>query len=133
MRRSVALLLAAPLTLTALVGCSTPKPVCVPRITVTPSEAHAGDTATVESPDVCEVTVPRDGWRVNISPTGDRGPSTTVTTSEAFDGSFSAEVTLPDDIPAGDASAGVENWDYSTCDDAASCVGPYGGLIVLPH
>jgi hypothetical protein len=131
MRRSVALLLAIPLTLTALVGCSAPKPVCVPRITVTPGEAHAGDTVTVESPDVCEVTVPRDGWRVVISPTGDRGPSTTVTTTEAFDGSFSAEVTLPDDIPAGAALAGVENWDYSTCDDSASCVGPYGALTIL--
>jgi hypothetical protein len=133
MRRSVALLLAVPLTLTALVGCSTPKPVCVPRITVTPGEAHAGDTVTVESSDVCEVTVPRDGWRVVISPTGDHGPSTTVTTSEAFDGSFSTEVTLPDDIPEGDASAGVENWDYSTCDDNASCAGPYSGFSVLPR
>jgi hypothetical protein len=133
MRRSVALLLAIPLTLTALVGCSAPKPVCVPRITVTPSEAHAGDTVTVESSDVCDVTVPRNGWRVVVSPTGDRGPKTTVTTSAAFDGAFSVTLTLPDDIPEGDASAGVENWDYSTCDDAASCAGPYSGFTVLPH
>lgn len=133
MRRSVTLLLAVPLGLTALVGCSASEPVCVPRLTVTPSQAHAGDTLTIESSDVCEVTVPRDGWRVVVSPTENRGPETAVTTLEAFDGSFSATVTLPDDIPEGDASAGVENWDYSTCDDTASCAGPYSGFTVLPR
>jgi hypothetical protein len=131
MRRFVALLISVSFLLTALAGCSAPAPACVPRMTVTPSPAHPGDTITLESSDVCEVTVPRDGWRIVVNPPGDSGPRIAATTSKTFDGSFSATVTLPHDIAPGDALAGVENWDYSTCDDRASCVGPFGDFTIV--
>ena len=133
MRRFVALLLCTPLVLTALVGCSTPAPVCVPRMSVTPNPAHPGDTIRVESSDVCKVAVPAEGWHVAVHPSGSSSGSVDVTTSEPFDGTFSVPLTLPEDFRLGEGSAGIENWDYSTCPDDASCASPYGSLDVTPR
>lgn len=132
MRRSATLLLGIPLVLTALAGCSAPAPVCVPRLSVTPNPAHPGDTIRIASSDVCDVAVPAEGWRVVVHPSGSSGSTVSVTTSAAFDGSFGTSVTLPEDFDEGEGSAGIENWDYSTCPDDASCAIVSGSFIVTP-
>ena len=99
---------------------------CVPRMTVSPRVAHPGDTVTLATRDVCDVSVPEGGWQVDAFPTGEDTPHVSVRTHEPLDGSWSVSVTLPADFRAGDAAFGIENWDYSTCPDDASCAGPFG-------
>ena len=131
MRRFVALLLSIPLTLMALAGCSAPAPACVPQLEVTPNPAHPGDRVQVRSSNVCGVAVPREGWRVDVSSGGEQHSVVSATTSQAFDGTFSVTVTLPNGIAEGDASAHIQNWDYSTCPDDASCIGASGYFTIV--
>lgn len=122
------------LALMTLNGCAMISPssgYCVPRVHVEPTSVRAGDTVTVVSEDRCEVTVPTGGWLVVAGHVGDGGNGPVqVRSSEPFDGSFRVDLQLPKDFPAGEAYAGVINWDYSTCPDTASCAGPLGGFTV---
>lgn len=105
---------------------------CVPRMTVSPEIAHAGDTVTLSSSDVCAVQVPDRGWEVTAKQPLERGRAVTVQSGDALDGSWAASVTLPADFPSGEVSFGIDNWDYSTCPYDASCAGPFGSFRVVP-
>jgi len=54
-------------------------------------------------------------------PTGQPELGVRLTVTDAFDGAFRVQMTVPTDFPAGAAFAGIENWDYSACSDNASC------------
>ena len=103
---------------------------CVPRFTVTPDTARAGDTVTFSTADECDVDVPDGGWRIGVS--DDRGvrDDDLVRSSGTFDGSWSVSVPLPADLRSGEGMLGIENWDYSSCPDNASCAGPFGNLTI---
>lgn len=51
---------------------------------------------------------------------------------DEFDGTFRVELDLPSGFPAGDAFAGVENWDYSECADTGSCASASASFTVTP-
>jgi len=120
----------------ALAGCATSsggdRGGCVPVMTVSPRVAHPGDTVTLSSSDVCAVMVPEGGWKVAARQPLEDGRAVTVRSDDALDGSWAASVTLPADFPTGEVSFGLENWDYSTCPDGASCAGPFGSFRVAP-
>ena len=54
----------------------------------------------------------------------------TVRSTAELDGHWSVSVELPDDFPAGETTAGIDNWNYSSCPDNASCAGPVGSFRV---
>lgn len=99
---------------------------CVPRLTVEPASAQPGDTVTVSSTDVCDDRVPKGGWAVTVQQPIEDGRRTTTRSADAFDGSWSVQVVLPSDFPSGEASVGIDNWDYSFCADNGSCAGVSG-------
>ncbi|WP_420369099.1 hypothetical protein [Curtobacterium sp. L1-20] len=103
---------------------------CVPRLTVRPGTAHPGDTVTVSSSDVCDVPVPDRGWTVSVRQPLEDGREVTVRSADPFDGSWSTSVALPADFPVGETSVGIDNWDYSSCDDGASCAAASGDFRV---
>lgn len=131
----LSILMVAALSL-ALSGCSTIGPgagsCVVPRVQVEPTVVHPGDTITVVAEDACDVRMPDDGWVVGAGHVGGGGTLVHVTSADALDGSFRVELQLPDDFPIGEAYAGIENWDYSTCPDNASCASPTGSFTVEP-
>jgi hypothetical protein len=103
---------------------------CVPQLTVRPGTAHPGDTVTVSSSDVCDVPVPDRGWTVSVRQPLEDGREVTVRSADPFDGSWSTSVALPADFPVGETSVGIDNWDYSSCDDGASCAAASGDFRV---
>lgn len=103
---------------------------CVPQLTVRPGTAHPGDTVTVSSSDVCDVPVPDRGWTVSVRQPLEDGREVTVRSADPFDGSWSTSVALPADFPVGETSVGIDNWDYSSCDDGASCAAASGVLRI---
>lgn len=105
---------------------------CVPRMRIEPATIHPGDSITVASADKCNVKIPGEGWDVVAGHAGGGKALVHVKSSDPFDGSFRVELTLPHDFPVGQAYAGVDNWDYSTCPDAASCAGPMSSFTVVP-
>ena len=104
---------------------------CVPRMSVSSGEVVRGEVVTLVTADVCEVELPSGGWRVSAGHVGDGTAVIVAETDEALDGSFEVSLELPADFPTGDAWIGIENWDYSTCDDAGSCAGPSTTFTVL--
>lgn len=104
---------------------------CVPRTDVSPRTAHPGDVVTLTTTDACDVPVPDDGWEVSAFAPVEGAQHTTVRSDEPLDGSWSASVTLPSDFPLGEATFGIENWDFSTCPDDASCAAPFGSFRVV--
>lgn len=115
------------LALTGLAGCTGSEglpgaTICVPRIHIDPKEASAGMTIVVSSTDTCDIAAPKGGWVVVASRVGaGETPLAQTTTSQSFDGSFRVELAIPAGSPAGDAWAGITNWDYSACADNGSC------------
>jgi hypothetical protein len=138
-----------------------PQAGCVPRMSVEPRTVHPGDTVTLSSADECHVAVPDGGWWVEATipsadgtatraPAGDASSpasptpgtptaddsglvrSEAVRSVEAFDGSWSVEVRLPENFPVGDAAIGIRNWKYTACPADASCAGPSTGFTVEP-
>lgn len=118
----------------ALTGC-TASPVyrppggCLPRFTVTPDTARAGDTVTFATKDECDVDVPDGGWRIEVQHEGedaseDSAFADAARSDDPFDGSWSVSVPLPTDLESGAAFVSIANWDYSTCPDDASCASP---------
>lgn len=97
---------------------------CVPRMTVSPTTATPGASITLISEDICDLAAPVHGWQVGAGSTAGGGSLVTVRTTESFDGSFEVTITLPADFPSGKAYAGIDDWDYSTCPDNASCAVP---------
>ena len=119
----------------ALAGCAANKVTsenCVPRMRIEPATVHPGDSITVQSADTCKVKIPVDGWVVVAGHVGAGKALVQVKRSAEFNGSFRVELTLPSDFPVGEAYAGVDNWDYSTCADTGSCAGPMGSFTVEP-
>lgn len=124
----------------ALSGCTSypvsgPTAGCVPRFTVTPDTARAGDTVTFATTDECDVEVPDGGWRIDVQHQGENVPddpafADAARSDDAFDGSWSVSVPVPSDIEPGDAWVSIRNWDYSTCPDDASCAGPSRDLTI---
>lgn len=104
---------------------------CVPRMSVSSDEVVRGEIVTLVTADVCQVALPSGGWRVSAGHVGDGTAVIVADTDEALDGSFEVSLELPADFPTGDAWIGIENWDYSTCDDAGSCAGPSTTFTVL--
>jgi hypothetical protein len=113
----VALVVLLPLGGCSLIGGAQES--CLPRITVSPSPAVAGEPIVLASADVCGADVPAEGWSVVLGHA--EQPPISVTTAEPFDGAFEVTVDLPPDFPAGRAYVNIRNWDYSTCDDTGSC------------
>ena len=73
---------------------------------------------------------PAGGWRIIAAHDGD-DPAVSATTTERFDGDFRIALTLPSDFPEGEAYAGVENWDYSSCNGTnSSCAAAAGDFTV---
>lgn len=105
---------------------------CVPMVKVAPRHAHPGDRITVWTNDRCRVPVPPGGWMVGAAPDGaGPDPVVSVMVRPRADGRFSTSLELPADMAAGDAHAGIWNWDYSRCKDTgASCAGPMGSFRV---
>lgn len=103
---------------------------CVPRLTVVPATAHPGEIVTVSSKDVCRDRVPDAGWEVSVTQPIEGGRRVSVRSSDRFDGSWSVPITLPRDFPAGETAVGIDNWDYSFCDDTGSCAAVSGVLQV---
>lgn len=99
---------------------------------IEPATIHPGDSITVVSADKCNVKVPGSGWTVVAGHVGNGKALVQVKSSDKFDGSFRVELTLPADFPIGEAYAGVDNWDYSTCPDAGSCASPMSSFTVKP-
>lgn len=102
---------------------------CLPRFTVTPDTARAGETVTFATTDECDADVPDGGWRIEVQHGGEDVPEDTAfadaaRSDDAFDGSWSVSVPLPADLEPGAAWVSIANWDYSTCPDDASCAGP---------
>jgi len=97
---------------------------CVSRFAVSPERAAPGETVTLSSEDICETASPADGWTIDVGHVGDGDPVFSVTTVETFDGLFRFELTLPPDFPAGEAYAGVADWDTNDCADNGSCASP---------
>ncbi|MFJ4295778.1 hypothetical protein [Curtobacterium sp. NPDC089689] len=121
---AVVLVLAAS---SALTGCTaSPEGAfgCVPRFTVTPERAAAGDTVTFATTDECDVDVPDGGWRIAVTDHGAHSHADVARSDDPFDGSWSVPVPLPADLEPGDASVSIANWDYSPCPADASCPGP---------
>jgi hypothetical protein len=119
----------------AVTGCAVNKVAaenCVPRMRIAPATIHPGDSITVESADSCNVKVPSKGWVVVAGHVGAGKTLVQVNRSDEFTGSFRVELTLPSDFPVGEAYAGVDNWDYSTCADTGSCAGPMASFTVEP-
>lgn len=115
-------------------GCtmSSPPPSsgCVPRVMVEPKVAAPGGTITLTSDTTCDDEPPRGGWAVIAAPVGSPQALASVTTDDEFDGSFRVTITLPTDFPAGEAYAGIDNWDYSFCSDDGSCASATGDFTV---
>ena len=129
-RLSVVAVVAAALALT---GCAMTEAVdgsCVPRMQVEPATVHLGDSFTVVSADNCNVTVTDGGWVVVAGHVGDEKALVDVRSSDTFDGAFRVKLNLPSDFPLGEAYAGVDSWDYSTCADPVSCAGPMVNFTV---
>lgn len=124
----------------ALTGCSAspvygPTAGCLPRFTVTPDTARAGDTVTFATTDECNADVPDGGWRIDVQHQGENVPddpafADAARSDDAFDGSWSVAVPVPSDIEPGDAWVSIRNWDYSACPDDASCAGPSQALTI---
>lgn len=133
--RLVAVLVLTVAASTALAGCSAspvygPPAGCLPRFTVTPDTARAGDTVTFSTTDECGVDVPDGGWRIEVSDDGGVRDDDIARSTDTFDGSWSASVRLPGDLRPGDGMLAIGNWDYSSCPDNASCAGPFGNLTI---
>ena len=115
-------------------GCASPPPDgwCVPRITVTPSLASPGESITLTSDTKCDAPLPRDGWVVSAAHVGDGDePLVSLISQDEFDGDFTATLELPTNFPLGEASAGIENWNYSDCSGSSgSRASPSGGFTV---
>lgn len=87
--------------------------------------------SALESPHGTNAEELGGGWLVVAGHVGDGGKGfVQVRTSDTFDGSFRVQLKLPDDFRAGDALAGVSNWDYSRCPDNASCAAPMGNFTL---
>ncbi|SDQ11086.1 hypothetical protein SAMN02800687_0360 [Curtobacterium sp. UNCCL20] len=119
---------------TALTGCSASpeygRAGCVPRFTVTPDTARAGETVTFSTTDECDVDVPGGGWRIEVSDSEGHRHEDRAHSDERFDGSWSVSVPLPAEMQPGDGMLSIANWDYSSCPGDASCAGPFGNLTV---
>ncbi|MEO8527686.1 MAG: hypothetical protein ABI435_01260 [Pseudolysinimonas sp.] len=104
-------------------GCTSTSPpassFCVPRFTIEPSVASPGDTITLTSDTTCDVEPPGGGWSVVLAPVGQLELGVRTNVADGFDGSFSITLSVPATFPSGEAFAGIENWDYSTCSDTA--------------
>jgi hypothetical protein len=118
-------LLALVLLAGGLTGCTsfpTTNAVCVPRLVITPAVAHAGQTVEVATSHACDLQPPKPGWDVVVHPSDRTSPRAEVHVMPGEDGSFTASLTLPADMPAGSAVATIANyWDVAPCDDHASC------------
>ena len=102
----------------AVTGCATNKVAaenCVPRMRIARTIIHPGDSITVKSADSCNVKVPSKGWVVEAGHVGAGKALVQVNRWDEFSGSDRVEHILPSDFPVGEAYAGVDNWDYSTC------------------
>lgn len=137
MRRALAAGVIAALCALSLTGCilqGIPEGrSCLPVLTAEPRTAHAGETVVIASATRCDAPRPDGGWTVLVAPSGrpDHGVRTTVT--DEFDGAFRVEVMIPEGFERGEASAAIENWDYSTCEDgggAGSCAGAVVDFVV---
>lgn len=107
----------------AVTGCATNKVAaenCVPRMRIAPTTIHSGDSITVKSADSCNVKVPSKGWVVLTGHVGAGKALVQVNRWDEFNGSLRVELILPSDFLVGEAYAGVDNWDYSTCADTGS-------------
>lgn len=87
---------------------------------IQPGVAAPGDTITLTSDTVCGDPRPDGGWVVTAGHVGGEADILRTTSDDDFDGSFRATLVLPADFPQGEASAGIENWDYSFCSGSDS-------------
>jgi hypothetical protein len=138
MIRRLAIVAMAVLLAGTLNGCSFSGPgaaSCVPRVKVAPHVAQPGGRIKVWTNDRCPAPVPAGGWVIGAAPDGSGpDPVVRVTVHPRADGRFSTTLELPADMQAGDAHAGIWNWDYSGCKDTnASCAGPVGSFRVASH
>ncbi len=101
---------------------------------VEPLHVSPGETITVTSDTTCDVSTPEGGWVVGAREVGPGSTSlVSVTSEDQFDGSFTVQLTIPDDFPIGEGYAIVENWDYSFCTDAnSSCAVASATFYVEP-
>jgi hypothetical protein len=138
MIRRLAIAAMAVLLVGTLNGCSLSvgdDAYCVPLVKVAPRHAHPGGRIKVWTNDRCRAPVPTGGWVIGAAPDGaGADPVVSVTVHPRADGRFSTTLELPADMAAGDAHAGIWNWDYSRCKDTgASCAGPMGSFRVASH
>jgi hypothetical protein len=131
--------LTAGVTAMLVTGCASAVPAaspevpgrCVPLINVQPERPSPGDRIVVTAPGTCRVAVPPDGLEITAAPVGDLTSAVRLTVPLGTGEPFHAELQLPDDFPLGEAWAGIEDWDYSSCPDNASCAIPYGYFTVI--
>jgi hypothetical protein len=128
----IAAVFAATTAFVAAACTSPPTSACVPRVQIEPKKAHAGHTIEVSVEAGCDIAAPSDGWIVYAAPVGKPERAVTVHIDGELSKGFHAMLTLPAAFPTGEASAGLKDWDYSTCADSASCAGPSGSFTVLP-
>jgi hypothetical protein len=113
-------------------GCSgLPAAGCVPRLTIEPAVAQPGSVIVVNSDTTCGDRVPDGGWIVTAT-SGDDDRHVSIITTDSFNGSFSVDLSLPQDFPAGEATVRIENWDYSFCSGSGSgsCASASGDFMV---
>ncbi len=82
-RGVAALLLLTVAVSSALAGCAAspafaPPAGCLPRFTVTPDTARAGDSVTFSTTDECDTAVPDGGWRIEVQHEGANVPGQRV-------------------------------------------------------
>lgn len=97
---------------------------CVPRVAVRPATVVPGGTITVSVEAGCDRKTPEGGWTILAAPLGKPELAVKQKVDRPLSDGFSLSVSVPESFPAGDAYAGITEWDYSSCDDGASCPGP---------
>jgi hypothetical protein len=109
---------------------------CLPSpLVVEPDRAAAGVTVTVSSgPFECDAEYPPGTrYTLGITSVGSgpiEGPIELGTAEVATDGSFTTEVTVPADLPPGEADVWVRGSLHDDCSDEESCAG-YSTLITI--
>lgn len=119
-----------------LAGCSSSEParVCVPEMSVTPSDPRPGRIVTVDTVRACPVDLPEgEKLEIRIHPADDRIPIARAFVRPDADGAFTVSITVPPTIRPGATVVEIANWwDYAACPDTASCAAAEGAFEVSP-
>lgn len=126
---------AACIGVVTLMGCAAPvvgpPGACVPLIAVEPDTAAPGSTITVTSRGACRVTVPPEGLTITAAGVGNLNSAIHTAGAVDAEGALRVQLQLPKDFPLGEAWTGIDDWDYSSCPDNASCASPFGSFTVV--